>query len=324
VAAEAVQSKKKWVDQIVAVTSALLLVTICYLAVRLLFFVLDDQYLARPTAIAAPAAVQQASQSDHQVDPARLALWHLMGKSEPKPVANNTRPKMDDAPPTTLQLELRGVFVAANEADSLAIIAERNGENQRYRIGDAVPGNAALAAVFADRVLLNIRGKMEALYFPDGKPNSAKALSPVKSSSAVSAQAQAARDASTRRQQTAMQRRTGAGQIESMIRGTRMPSPDEVAQVLREELTNNASGALAEMGLEQNNGRGYKVSGSGSPLFSALGARPGDVILTVNGRPLGNPESDVMMLDSVMSEGRVIVQMERNGRTFNAEVPLEF
>lgn len=321
--ADAAQSNK-WVDRATAAVNATLVVVICYLLVKLVFLLLDSNYLATPPALVEPVAVSQQTSQGPQVDPSIIPRWNLLGKegvreTSPTPVVEK------DAPKSTLPLELRGVFVAQDEAQSSAIIAERGRQSESYNIGESVPGNATLAAVFADRVLLNTRGRLEALYFPDHDA-ARQGLLPGQRGTQSNARASTQhRNAGTRNPVASRGRPVqSGGQIEGMIQGTVMPTPEEVARVIRQEFAANAQNALSEMGLEQNNGRGYKVSESGSPLFSAIGARPGDVVLAVNGRPLGNPDTDMTMLEDVLREGRVIVNMERNGRNFNAEVPLEF
>ncbi|MFT7092064.1 MAG: general secretion pathway protein C, partial [Candidatus Azotimanducaceae bacterium] len=63
-------------------------------------------------------------------------------------------PQSVDAPKTTLNLELQGIFTAEAAADSTAIVAQRGKSGELYRIGDRLPGNATLEAVFDDHILI--------------------------------------------------------------------------------------------------------------------------------------------------------------------------
>ena len=79
---------------------------------------------------------------------------------------------------------------------------------------------------------------------------------------------------------------------------------------------------LGQFGLASNNGRGYRVADNPNPMLAAIGAKPGDVILSVNGRSLGDPNQDVALIEQVMQDGTVRVSMERNGRQFDSEYAL--
>lgn len=85
---------------------------------------------------------------------------HVFGEADKEPVAIE---QPIEAPDTRLRLELTGLFTSNDPNQSLAIIAEKNGKDESYRIGDTVPGNATLHEVYADRVILNRLGKLETL-----------------------------------------------------------------------------------------------------------------------------------------------------------------
>ena len=85
---------------------------------------------------------------------------HVFGEADREPVATN---KPIEAPDTRLRLELTGLFASSDPKQSLAIISEKNGKDESYRIGDTLPGNATLHEVYADRVILRRLGKLETL-----------------------------------------------------------------------------------------------------------------------------------------------------------------
>ena len=89
-----------------------------------------------------------------------------------------------------------------------------------------------------------------------------------------------------------------------------------------EQIQQDASEVLGQFGLASNNGRGYRVADNPNPMLAAIGAKPGDVILSVNGRSLGDPNQDVALIEQVMQDGTVRVSMERNGRQFDSEYAL--
>ena len=74
-----------------------------------------------------------------------------------------------DAPTTKLNLELQGVFIAENTERSTAIVSERNKSGELFEIGERLPGNAILSAVFEDHILIRRGSRMEKLMFTDNK-----------------------------------------------------------------------------------------------------------------------------------------------------------
>ncbi|MDB4453004.1 hypothetical protein N9145_02360 [bacterium] len=74
---------------------------------------------------------------------------------------------VEDLPETKLELKLRGAFTAVDNANAGAIIEDDRKVAHHYAIGDEVPGDATLRAIYADRVVLARNGLLETLYFPD-------------------------------------------------------------------------------------------------------------------------------------------------------------
>ena len=74
---------------------------------------------------------------------------------------------VEDLPETKLELKLRGAFTAVDKANAGAIIEDDRKVAHHYAIGDEVPGDATLRAIYADRVVLARNGLLETLYFPD-------------------------------------------------------------------------------------------------------------------------------------------------------------
>jgi type II secretion system protein C len=109
-----------------------------------------------------------------------LANLDLFGRQQTSEV-----PQVVEAPETKLNLELQGVFTADNEKNSTAIIAEKNKPGELFHIGDKVPGNAILAAVYDDHILIRRGTRIEKLMFTDsslrvsgGNSNRARATTP--------------------------------------------------------------------------------------------------------------------------------------------------
>jgi general secretion pathway protein C len=109
--------------------------------------------------------------------------FHVFGEATREPVTTN---KPIEAPDTRLRLELTGLFASSDPKQSLAIIAEKNGKDESYRIGDSVPGNnVTLHEIYADRVILRRLGKLETLRLkePAEKVDIGRSTTPARSKS---------------------------------------------------------------------------------------------------------------------------------------------
>jgi general secretion pathway protein C len=61
--------------------------------------------------------------------------------------------------------------------------------------------------------------------------------------------------------------------------------------------------------------RGYRVyPGRNRAQFARLGLRPGDLVMSVNGTPLDDPQRGMEIFRSIGSSDQVRVTVERNGR----------
>lgn len=309
-----------WLSRGNALACAALVVAIAFVLVRAVYLFLDDAAGSTAPSVygAVSSSTPQTGVSGRRVETSALALLHLFGE-EGKPAAAQTVPQDVNAPKTRLSLELQGVFVSADEDQSTAMIAEARKDSQLYRIGDKVPGNATLAAVYADRVLLNLNGKLEALYFPEAR-----------ASGGLAANRASTTTPGTRSVSARTGRVTGGGRPMpgnnpglNAMGGMGMPGMEQAEAVvneLREQINANPEAVLGQFGLASNNGRGYRITDGGNPALAAIGGRPGDVILTVNGRSVGDPATDVGLIQDVMESGCLKVGVDRNGTQFNAEI----
>jgi len=312
VAADAV-SAKIWFERASVGICAVLVVGISYVLVQISLHAFDSPAMVEPPELrkVGRAGVNVNGAEAEGVDPSVISSWSLFGKAE---IQKTVTTKDVEAPRTQLKLELKSVFAAEDESRSSAIIAESSKKSNLYRVGSKLPGNATLAGVYSDRVLLNRRGKIEALYFPESSAGSGtkKKASGKRSSKKA------------RPKPGSRVRKAGGGKkspITQMLEGTRMPKPDEITGMLKESLSTDPTGALKDLGLTANDGDGYKVSGR-NPLFSGVGVSPGDVIVSINGQSVGNPQYDVGLLESAVSQPSIsLVIRDAKGRTRSVQLP---
>lgn len=231
-------------------------------------------------------------------------------------------PEVIDAPETKLNLELQGVFIAEDSRESTAIIAQKGRTGELFEIGERLPGNATLAAVNQDHVLIRRGTRMEKLMFSDSDFRLAGTA-----------------ESGTRTTPAAGSRTTGQEQLErirdrirqrSSASGGRVIEQDSSSardslQRYKERLQSDPSGTLSELGISpvaDGESKGYRVGAEAGSTFKQSGLRPGDVILSVNGRPVGVATSDSALIDQVMASSRVRVEVQRDNRRFFLTVPV--
>ena len=226
---------------------------------------------------------------DSAAKPGNYVSWNLFGKLEQKQVETQSLRQVE-APETKLRLELYGVVVATGETQSGAIIAERGKSAEYYRLEDDLPGNAKLAAVYQDHILLSRAGALEKLTFDND--------------AGVSTQIE---------------------QVESTATNEPVDSPEAFMSVAQQRLEDDPRAALASVGLspsgEEDGPSGYVFNGS-NPMLAAMSMQKGDVIRSVNGHVLGNIEQDKQKLQELYESGMLEVEIERDGATFTINYPL--
>ena len=206
------------------------------------------------------------------------------------PQTNNAQTqRVETAKATRLPLTLEAVFVADENASSGAIVARSGKKGLLYKVGDILPGNARLIEVQQEQIILQRAGNREALAFSKSKFNPKAGVRETKPVT------------------TAKPKRNIA-------------SVDDIQGLI----TENVESALADFGLETNEGRGYKIGNlSNNPYLQQSGLRPGDIVLSVNGQPLGNIQKDQLEFDNIMAQGSASIELERNGEqmTITARLP---
>lgn len=266
---------------------------------------------------------------------AAIAALDLFGTPD---AAGMIAPAAADAPETRLQLELNGVFLAQTAIDSSAIVAERNRDGKLYRVGDRLPGNAELTEVLADRIVLRRAGQYETLRFPNA--SDALSLADMGSVGTIGA----GRSAAVPRGRAALQRAnleqgdpyadaygenaaTAAGmqQEEAQDNDTASSSPREsmreTLERFQQSLDVDPQGTLAQIGVEpvvtDGGAGGYRI-GNEIPAarLSSVGLRPGDVVLSVNGRAVGDIEQDRGELQAIVDAGSARLEIQRDDRRF--------
>lgn len=234
------------------------------------------------------AKASQVVKSTQSMPPApsltSLIQRDLFGQSDSTGAASASAP----ATPTRLPLHLRAVFVSKDPGQSTAIIAQRNNSGRLYSPGDMLPGSAKLASIEATRVILSRAGTREELAFK----SDFKAKKGIQAATIVPQQvAQTSPAAPANPQSNTLQ------QINAQL----AQDPDET---------------LEKMGVSRRSEGGYRIgSTANQPFLAQSGLQPGDVVLSINGRPLGDINVDRLALTNLANAGSVSVELLRNGQT---------
>ncbi|NNC77069.1 MAG: type II secretion system protein GspC [Woeseiaceae bacterium] len=235
--------------------------------------------------IVMPAGVTRpASSSSAGVDVQTIAAAHLFGEANvvdtpQEPVAQ----PVEDLAETDLSLTLKGTIAAADEQQSIAIIADSRNEEKIYSVGNTVTSGTTLHAVYLDRVVLNRNGALEVLKLPKDLP-----------------QTQA------RRQATRPTNRIN--------RAAQAPARS-IQNVVAQNVTKLADVIRPTPYFVNGQQQGYRVyPGRNRKQFAALGLRPGDLIKDIDGASLTDPQQAMQIFQSLGTAEQVSVTVERNGQ----------
>ena len=212
---------------------------------------------------------------------------HVFGEADVKPVASDTP---ISAPETRLQLVLHGVFASSNPDVSMAIIAAKNGKDKSYFIGDALPGNATLHEVYADRVILKRLGKLETLRLKE--PVSGAEINRT----------------SSRRTSSSSRRPRSSNKLKNM-QELYKTDPQKVFSQLR--ITPVTKDGVIN---------GYRFSHNDRALMREIGLTSRDIITAVNGVSVSDSGKLFAMMQDVDKLKEVNLTILRNGRTQNVVI----
>lgn len=242
------------------------------------------------------------------LDYAAIAGWHLFGRAGENKPAAVVEPM--HTPETRLNLKLVGIFFTQDSSRALALIAEGNGDELSYGIGDQLPqSKARLEQILQDRVVLSRNGRLEALSLP-AEENSDPAQGidlpsePPPDESEIPIPVEQA--PSTLLEPEPIDASAIAGRFRDKV--TTQP------QALQE---------LAQAVPYVQNGQfmGFRLRpGKDRELLVQLGLRAGDVITAVNGSRLDDPVKGLGFLQQLVNADQVDVQVMRNGK----EIPFTF
>ena len=292
----------------VATATSILLIVLMSLTVAhtVLFFI---ETMTRPVIILDSTT---ASSSAITQPTFKVSSLELFGRLE----VADTLPQAIDAPETKLNLELQGIFIAQDAKLSTAIVAQKNKTGELFAIGDKLPGNATLAAVFEDHVLIRRGTRVEKLLFSDSKFQFASDRSPASTSP---------RSGGGISDTTRSHQGSAKNSISDKNESNNNSINNSPINTYQEKLRSDLQGTLSKAGItpvSTGESNGYKVGADAQGAIKQAGLQPGDVILSINGKPVGVASNDSALMAQVMASSRVRVEVRRGARRFFLTVPV--
>lgn len=197
---------------------------------------------------------------------------------------------------------LQGVMIATPSQYSSAVIKYKD-SSDRFRVGEALGDTGyELAEVYWDRVVLrqrsgatqtlNFKGLEHGLNQPYSQNNSNR--------SAFNA---------PETTESAPQEQTNSPQ-------------NEISRAIQ-QMNENRDQYMQNMGVSASS-EGYEVSArTPAILRNRLGLRPGDRILSLNGRTMGNGQSETQLLEQARREGQVKLEIKRGDQVMTIQQDLK-
>ena len=182
------------------------------------------------------------------------------------------------APQTQMNLVLAGTWASEDPSKGFAFIGESANTARMYAVGKPVRSGTVLHSVYPDRVILDTSGKLEALMLPRLSSANLTALRPPP--------------------------RSNSSQVTDNLRRMAETNPAAFSEIVRPQ-------PVFANGVQ----RGYRVyPGRNRQHFAKLGLQPGDLVLSINGTPLDDPQRGMEIFNTMGASDRVTVTVERNGQ----------
>ena len=232
-----------------------------------------------------------------------VADLHLFGIANKAPIANAAP---IEATETKLKLTLRGVFAANTPEKAMAIIADARGEEKVYKKSETIFSGVTLYEIYPHKVILERGGAFETLSLPRDESNSSSSgpayISPRSTRPVV------------------QNNPTGIVRTRTVRAGDRL-------KTLQEQLASDPAEFWKQIRIEPVQGsdnqiRGYTFNHNDRQIMRALGLRPGDIILEVNGNPVSDPSVLSGLLGDLGSQTAISLGIERNGQRENLNIQM--
>ena len=271
-------------------TSMVLAIVVVWLLVRMAWLIVAGPDVASAPVPPVPRATQVTVSGNGSFN------WDLFGRSHTAPA-----PAPVLAPASQSDLRLRGVM--SQPQGGYAIIADGQGREEVYRVGDELPGGARLESIETQRVIIARNGRSESLNIDEARASGRQASSTARPDSAPT---QIAPLAGMRGFQAPAS--ISAGSIAGM---------GNVGQI-------NPAAMGDQISIMPVSSGGYRVRpGRDARLFTAVGLEINDVVTAINGQPIESEAAARALFADIMQRGEVSITVNRQGRQVTLRPDLE-
>jgi general secretion pathway protein C len=196
------------------------------------------------------------------------------------------------------------VFAATDPKQAMAIIADARGEEKVYKKSETIFSGVKLYEIYPDKVILERGGSFETLSLPREEVSSS----------------QPAYVSNRTARPTTRKTQSGVARTHTVRAGKRL-------EQLKEKLTNEPAEFWKEVRIEpvqdeSNQIKGYTFNHNDQQVMRAMGLRPGDVIVEINGSPVSDPSVLSSLLTDLGSQQSISLGIERNGQRENLDIQM--
>ena len=263
---------------------------LCWTAARLLCLL-----MAAPVPPALPLLPLQNNQAttDHS------GLFTIFADPEPEPAAVQESPNV----------ALKGVLLAIPESLSSALL-DVNGEVKNYRIGDTLQnsGYTLIAVDWNAVIIADANDQQTVIRMADAMPLDQRGLA-----AGAVGNHRSPDNNMLSSPQSALQGEPmpDAGSTDTAAGGDANNPTSKIDEAVT-ELQDNPANYLSRMGVMAS-GEGYQVTAAmPAGVRNRLGLEPGDKVLSVNGKSVGNsPSQDASLLQQVQQAGEAQIEVKR-------------
>lgn len=327
-------AKKIPPQRVRGVVQLLLLIWIIYSLSRFTWVLLhkpDSDVIAPELSVSALSSTASV-QTPVDTDIKKIQAWNLFGAASNKKSEQIIKPTEriqgveDKAKDTKLKLLLLGVVMSSDEQASLAVISHQN-KQQQYVVGEKLPGGprVVLSKVLTDRVILNNAGRYEALWLFNQKTKGRGSIAA--NNRGAGARANARRLANTASRASGV---ANSGSNNSSQKIDRRNDPEITAAITdaKEKLYSDPL-SLSELiqvapAMQNGNLQGYRISPGKNPAqFKALGLQRGDIVTSINGVSLDDPQNSVKLYQQFRTLTEAQIDILRSGELISLQVATE-
>lgn len=256
-----------------------------------------------PVTVTAPEVSAASAQS--------VAAWHLFGNAT-GPI--DLAALAQSAPETALQLTLKGTLNENAPEGGIAIIADEQGVDQAYRVGDTLPGGARLEGIYTARVLLSRGGVNESLSLPRGTTGTTPNAAPRPATSNDRGPVPGLKLPGTS---------AAPAPFVQPLMAPGAPSLDSYRDAVVPDAAELAKQVQIYPVIENGRMAGVRLAaGRDSDLLSRSGIRPTDLVTAVNGIPLDGPQRSTELINALKDARSVQVTVRRDGQETQLSIGL--